>query len=329
MKSNLYNDVSLMLHRSSVSKLKIDQTLRLFKKQIRKHSEGALYQALSPEVKFNLCSMRILQRDFSQWDGWQFRDEWAAKMRYGIKNIPLWQGEYTESLVVIGEQGIGDEVLWASLLPECRIRVKEVTYACDERLVDIIKRSLGVNTVKRHKDAREDLLGGYTSYIPAADLFPLFRRREGDFPKKPFLKVNPERVKEFERFRGRTGISWQGRHGYINPFDLGIKNPVNLQYDGSEEGIEEPGIDLRNDIEGVYALISVLDKVVTVPTSVMHFAGSIGKRCEVILTERKTELETYYVVDEIDWHVPLGHSPFYPDLFVYKNISEWKRSKGE
>ena len=326
--SSLYDDVALMLHRSSVSKLKIEQTLRMFKKKIREHSEAAMYQSLSDEVKFNLCSMRILQRDFSQWDGWQYRDEWAAIMRYGVKSIPYWNGEYTEKLVVVGEQGIGDEVLWASCLPECSIRAKEVTYACDERLLGIIQRNLRVNTKERKADAREDLLGGFTAYIPAGDLFPLFRRRLGDFPRKPYLKPLHERIPEFEKYRGKTGVSWQGRHGYIDPMELGIKDAVSLQYDGFHPEIETPDIDLRNDIEGVYALISVLDRVVTVPTSVMHFAGSMGKKCEIILTPHDSELETYFVVDEIDWHVPLGVSPYYPNSVVYKDISSWRKACG-
>jgi hypothetical protein len=316
-----------MLNRSSASKLKINQTLRSFRKAVKLYSEASAYQNLDYKVKFNLCCARILQGNFKEWDGWQYRDEWAATMREGIKTIPFWVGNNVDSLIVIGEQGIGDEILWASLLPECSVRVNKVSYACDERLVKILKDSLNIDSKQRNIDARDDLLGGYSAYIPAADLLCLFRKRKEDFPRKPFIKVNSERVKEFEKYRGRIGVSWRGRHGYLDPRDLKLKNPLSLQYDeqmfdGSDD-IERPDLDLRNDIEGVIALISVLEKVVTVPTSVMHFAGSIGKRCEVIKTKRKSELEVDGVIDELDWHVPYGKSPFYKNSFVFENIKEW------
>lgn len=327
---SLYKDVEYMLRRSvSASRLQVDLTLKSFKKDCKLYNEADLYQTFQPRVKYNLCCARILQGKFNEWDGWQYRDEWAEAMRNGIKSIPFWNGDYTEKLVIIGEQGIGDEVLFASLIPEAMIRAKEVTYACDERLVEIIQRSLRCKSKTRYVDARDDLLGGYTAYIPAGDLLPLFRRRKADFPKKPFLKVSPERIKEFEKYRGRVGVSWRGRHGFIAPSELGIENPLSLQYDklrfDGSEGIEVPELDLRNDIEGVLALISVLDKVVTVPTSVMHFAGAIGTKCEIILPDRDSSVMPDGVVDELDYHVPEGESPFYPNQVVYKSIKDWKK----
>lgn len=325
---SLYNDVQVMLNRStSTSRLKVDQTLRVFKKDIARHGEAAIYQNLDEKVKFNLCCTRMIQGNFSEWDGWQYRDEWASIMRYGVKSIPFWQGEYTDSLVIIAEQGIGDEILWASVIPEALIRCKEVTYACDGRLIQILERSLRCSCRERHVDARDDLLGGFTAYIPAGDLFPLFRRRLGDFPRKPFIKVNPDRIPEMERYRGRTGFSWRGRHGFIPVRKWLLEEPLSLQYDGSD-GVEAPDIDLKNDIEGVVALISVLEKVVCVPTSVMHFAGAIGKKCEVVCTPSKSEFDLDGVVDEIDWHVPLGESPFYPNQTVYRDLKDWKKQCG-
>lgn len=330
----LYSDVEFMLNCSQVSRLKIDTTLRMFKKKVKQHGEPALYAGFADKVKYNLCCGRILQGDFSQWDGWQFRDEWAEAMKYGIKDVPLWDGGYVDHLVIIGEQGVGDEVLWGTVIPEACIRVKKVTYACDERLVDVFKRSLKIEAKTRYVDARTDLIGGYSAYICAGDLFPLFRKRKADFPKKPYLKVLPERVKEFEQYRGRTGISWRGRHGFIDPRDLGIENPLSLQYDelrfDGSEGIEVPTrdgmtiLDLRNDLEGVLALVSVLKNVVSVPTSVVHFAGGLGVPCDIIKTSRESEEMVGEVFDEMDWHVPNGESPFYPHSTVFENIMEWK-----
>jgi len=314
-----------MLHRSKESRLKVDSVLRPFLKSIKQHGESHVYQSLTPEVKHNLCCARIVQGNFSEWDGWQYRDDWAAGMRYGTSNIPFWNGDPVDRLIIIGEQGIGDEVLFASVIPEAMIRCKQVTYACDERLVMPLARSYrGLHTKIRKVDVRDDLLEGFDAYIPAADLLPVFRRRQGDFPKKPFIKPSSDRLAEFEKYRGRIGISWRGRHGKINPLDLGLENPLSLQYDETHPEIETPDIDLRNDIEGVLALSSVLAKIVVVPTSVWHFAAAVGTKTEVIVAPRGSEDDGAY--DEIDYHTALGVSPWYGKSTVYRDVLDWRRN---
>jgi len=312
-----------MLRRSSESPLKVETTLRKFKKDIRQHGESEVYKGLSPKVRYNLCCARILQRDFSQWDGWQYRDEWAEAMHGGIKDVPLWDGRPVDRLLVVAEQGIGDEILWASVLPEAMIRCKEVTYACDSRLVDLLARSLpGLRTVVRQRDARDDVVPGHDALIPAADLFPLFRRRPGDFPRRPFLRPDPARLPEMECYRGRVGVSWRGRHGVIDPLSLGIDRPLSLQYDEQRLDIEAPHVDLRNDIEGVVALCSVLNNVVTVPTSVWHMAAAVGTPTRVVIAPRGSESDG--VVDELDWHCPEGLSPFYMRSWVFRGVKEYR-----
>lgn len=325
---SLFSDVSFMLRRSvSASPLRVKFALKEYKKTINRVGEGRAYQSLSDRVRYNLSCARILQGDYSQPDGWQFRDSWAATMRYGISDIPFWDGNPTDSLAIIGEQGIGDEIFFASMIPEAMIRCKKVIYCCDERLITIFERSLpGLKCKTRYVDARQDLLDGdFTAFIPAGDLFPLFRRRKEDFPRKPFLKADGKRVAEFEGYRGRTGLAWSGRHGAIPPADFGLSVPLSLQYNAVDEGVETPILDLRNDLEGVLALISVLGKVVSVPASPFHFSGALGVPTDVVIAPRASEQEIDGITDELDWHCPLGESPWYKHLTVYSDLNAWKR----
>lgn len=313
-----------MLFRSRESRLKVDGVLRTLAKSIRKKGDAEVYKGFSDKVKYNLCCSRILQRNLSDWNGWEWRDEWAADMRFGKKTIPFWDGSYVDKLIILGEQGVGDEVMFASIIPEAMIRCKEVTYLCDERLIPVIERSFKIKTMPRYAEY-DNALDGFDAYIPAGDLLPMFRKRDGDFPRKPFLKIDHKRVAEFEKYRGRTGISWKGRHGYIDPLELGIENPISLQYNEQHPDIETPDIDLKNDLEGVFALCSVLDKVVCVPTSIFHFAAAIGVPTEIIIAPPETEAEVDKVIDELDWHVPTGRSPWYRDSCVYASVKEWKK----
>lgn len=323
---SLAGDISFMLNRSGESRLVVDRALRSIQKSIRRNGERMVYQTFSPEIRHNLCCSRILQGNFSDWTGWEYRDEWAEAMRNGISSIPFWTGEPVDRLVVIGEQGVGDEILWASILPEAMIRCKQVTYCCDERLVAPLARALpGLHTKTRYVDARDDLLDGYDAYIPAADLMCLFRLNARHFPRKPFLKPDPARLPEFEKYRDRVGVSWRGRHGSLNPSELGLNGAVNLQYDASNVWFDQPHIDLKNDIEGVITLCSVLSHVVCVPTSVWHFAAAVGTPTDVILPDAGTSPDK--IEDQLDWHCPVGDSPFYSNSTVYANIKAWEHSE--
>jgi hypothetical protein len=245
-------------------------------------------------------------------------------MRHGISELPLWQGGQTDSLVIIGEQGIGDEVFFASIIPEAMIRCKKVTYCCDERLITMFERSLpGLKCKTRYVDARDDLLDGdYTAYVAAGDLLPLFRQKAVDFPRKSYLKPDPARLPEMEKYRGKTAVAWRGRHGGISPLALREENLLSIQYDDCYDEVETPHIDLRNDLEGLLALLSVVGRVVSVPASPMHFSGALGVPTEVIIAPRGTESDG--VCDELDWHCPLYDSPWYPNTTTYKDFQAWK-----
>lgn len=292
------------------------------KKRFRKiWQNGQLQQALTPMWKYRLFCARLYLRDYSDYTGLEWRDEsgWSSDLYFKEYQTPKWGGQYVDRLVVMGEQGLGDQVMFASILPECRIRVKEVVYECDPRLHTILERSLGV----RCRPIRESGISeDGDAYIPAAELMRMFRRDKSHFPRKPYLKPDTGRVSELGQFREFVGISWKGRQGSVAPESF--PEGVNLQYDATHSRFTETGIDLKNDIEGVLALCSVLDKVVCVPTSVMHLAGAIGKRVEVIEPEIKGE-----VVNQLRWDSPPGESAWYPHVYVYNSLKEWRSSKTE
>lgn len=274
------------------------------KKKFRKvWKTGQLFQALTPLWKYRLCCARMYLRDFSDYSGWEWRDEkgWSADLYFKDFAIPGWDGKPVDKLIVMGEQGLGDQIMWASILPNCTARCKEVVYECDERLHTLLERSLGVVC----RPVRESGISEGSAFIPAAELMRMFRRSWNDFPRKPFLIPDSKRVEELERFSGKVGLSWKGRQGSIPKASL--PEGVNLQYD--ESGFEDPGIDLKNDIEGVVALCSVLKEVICVPTSVLHLAGAVGTKVTVIPPQIEGE-----VLNQLRWECAPGESPFYPNV---------------
>ena len=299
--------------------------LKDVEKWLKAHGKDGL-RFLKPEWRYTLCCARLYVGDFSDYFGWEYRgwnnaDEsqgWAAELYWQNQWLPKWNGQNTNRVLVLGEQGLGDSILFASVLPEVMVRANEVIYECDPRLHTILQRSLsGVKCrpERDFEDRRKDY-GTLDGYIPAGELFRMFRRRREHFPRKAFLRPNQLRVREMEPYKGRVGISWKGRQGSIEPFKLHHEG-ISLQYNESYAEIEEPHIDLREDIEGVLALVSVLERVVTVPTTVFHIAGAAGVKTQVVLPEIDGDR-----VNQIKWDVPPGRSYFYPDVTVYERIDE-------
>lgn len=300
--------------------------LKDIEKWLRKYGRDGL-RFLAPEWRAALCCARFYMGDFSDYFGWEFRDWKNSDETQGVSArffwedhwIPKWGGQNCERVLVIAEQGLGDEIFFASIIPEVMIRVKEVIYECDSRLHTILQRSLPglkCRPERDFEDRRADY-GRIDAYIPAGELMRMFRRRREDFPRKPFLKVNVLRQKEMEQYKGRLGISWKGRQGSIDPLKLSNGNAISLQYNEVHPQIQNPHIDLKNDIEGVLALVSVLSHVVTVPTTVHHIAGAAGVKTQIVLPDIKGEQVT-----TIKWDVPPGPSRWYPNVTVYESIEE-------
>jgi hypothetical protein len=192
-----------------------------------------------------------------------------------------------------------------------------------------------------------------SAWILMGDLARVFRKDRSHFPGKPYLRPDPERVKELERFRGRVGVSWAGNHGRYSPEELTtllrrkdsgksalptgpsgcgtkidatgsppIGTAVNLQYDQTSPLLEEPGIDLKNDVEGLFALCSVLGRVVTVSTSIAHIAGSVG--CPVDVIHAPPGSGGKNDMDILNWKWPEGKNPWYGSATAYRNLKQYE-----
>lgn len=305
---------------------------RRMRKQMMKRVKEVGVECLYPAIRYNYCRARLTLGDFSDYWGWEFRDfgnngeSWAAHMYWEECWLPKWGGGNCNRVLVLGEQGVGDAIFAASMLPEVMCRVKEVIFECDERLHTLLERSLPglqCRAERKFEDRRPDY-GLIDAFIPSFELMRMFRRDRRAWPGLPYLKPDPARAGAMEKYRGRTGVAWKGRQGSIDPMTLGIENPLSLQYKDFHREIEQPAVDLWHDIEGIVALCSVLERAVTVPTSVHHMAGALGKRTEIIVPNIRNDealnlspwdYSTFYNGGKILW---------YPDAQVFDTVSAWR-----
>lgn len=317
---------------------------RLLKKLEKGQRKGKEFDARDAGWRKALCCARLMLGDY-RWDGWEFRSDYAATCWHegnARLGLPMWDGRPVEHLLVLAEEGIGDEVLFMSLLPEALVRCPKVTVECDPRLESVLRRSFPrTETVARKGTLTairlwlESLQARPTAWILMGDVARWFRKDRSHFPGRPYLRPDPSRVTQLEHLRGRVGVSWQGNHGRYDPDIListiqsngsgktgTIATPLNLQYDAQTSKASEPGIDLKNDLEGLIALCSVLSRVVSVSTSIAHIAGSVG--CPVDLIHAPNGSGGKNDMDILNWKWPEGKTPWYGSARVFRNLKQYE-----
>jgi hypothetical protein len=244
------------------------------------------------------------------WWGWECRSEWAWRLANTDWKYPRWDGKPCK-LLVIAEQGIGDEILFASCFKELQAENPDLTIECDDRLMPIFERSFpGIKFVTRWADKKNrapwelsDYRGDYDAFMPAGSIPSIYRRSKSSFPRTPYL-VPRETTK-----RGGTGIVFRAGVDGSKQIDYRILGgDVCLQHDEDLPGYKNPSYS-HNKFDDYIDLIASLDKVVAVPSAVIHIAGAIGTPCEVVKpwkerTNMSVALKWYYPNnrDVMDWY---------------------------
>lgn len=256
-------------------------------------------------VRFNR-GLALLEQ--GKWrEGWEeyfqgFGSGDRVLRRYG--SIPEWDGTSDKTLIVWGEQGVGDEIMFASCLPDLIKVSKKVIFDCHPRLVELFKRSFPGIEIHGTRKTLSNLTWVDTAEADAAvcisTLPKWFRNQDSDFPGVPYLKPG-------EWARGKTplriGISWTGGTKLTNTDLRSIKlkkwEPLlksiegaefySLQYtpDAAREVCaleEKTGLHVKHwpswvqarDYDRTAAFVGSMDLVITVCTAVHHLANAIG-----------------------------------------------------
>jgi Flp pilus assembly protein TadD len=251
--------------------------------------------------------------------------------------FPQWKGESLtgKTILVYGEQGIGDEILFASCLPELVSATRHCVIECAPKLAAIFRRSFPAAKVQAAEQTSPvdwALPLGIDVQSPAGSL-PLYLRASATaFPAHHgYLLADPMKVSRWrERLSalgpGRTiGVSWRGgtprsrteRRSLSLP-DLGplLREPgahfVSLQY-GPDAAAEvarlasETGIRVHHwseaidDYDETAALATALDAIVSVCTAIVHLGGALGRPVWVA-TPRVPEWRYGATGDRMPWY---------------------------
>ena len=247
----------------------------------------------------------------------------APKRRF---DVPQWTGNtlHGKRLLIWREQGLGDEFMFSHAIPEVFALCEDIIIECEERLISLFQRSFPNCVVRKQ---HFDILTGFPTsndfdcHIPMGSLMGLFRNDIASFERgKPYLVADPLRVQDFAtrlvpyKNKKIVGICWRSgvltadRSLHYAPlsswkpiFDTENTVFVNLQYGDCDQELQQardvlgidivrwPDLDLRNDLEGLAALMKNLDVVVSVGTAVAQMAGALGNHL-MLLTPRSWTL---------------------------------------
>lgn len=226
---------------------------------------------------------------------------------------PRWDGAalHGRTILVWAEQGVGDEILFASCVVDLVAQASHVVLACDPRLASLFGRTFPTATVCG--TARDDL--SWLAQAPPSDVYvpmgslPLYLRPTlASFPAhRGYLVPDATLLGQYRQRLAalgtglKVGIAWRSlaarRHDpaytTLTQWRALLAVPgvhfVNLQYDQAEAevaaaeaslGVRIHGwddLDLFNDFDGVAALIAALDLIIGPETTVTALAGALGR----------------------------------------------------
>lgn len=267
-----------------------------------------------PPAHFHRGLARLLLGEFEKgWDGYELR-KLSEDGKLQPKRAPEWDGTPLPggTLLVRREQGLGDEIMFASMFEEVGARTGKCLIECEARLRALFARSFPQATffAALPGGALPSRLDSQSidREIDAGSLPKLLRRSVSAFPShRGYLTADPSRVAAWKGRLGATGvgpkigISWTGGvrktgrnlrslalHAWLPLLRTPGARFVSLQYTPEAEKEVERfrtghGVALHHwpeaiaDYDETAALACALDLVISVCTSVVHLCGALNR----------------------------------------------------
>lgn len=248
---------------------------------------------------------------------------------------PMWNGqtEKGKTILMIGEGGIGDEVInarFAKTIKERGMNVIMSTVHKNERMLSQID---GLRHVIRNDEI--NTLKGWDYWVPVMDLPYILGIDKDEIPHEKYLTANPHYIDKWKKRiksnkKLNIGIRWMGNPRY----ELELARTIPLEYfekltdldvqlwsiqkDDEKVGLKLPNniIDISEELESwddTMGAMMNFDLVITSCTSVAHIAGALGVPTWVV-----TPLLPYYI-----WADMKKESYWYDSVSLYRQ-KEWK-----
>lgn len=277
-------------------------------------------------AKNNAAFMALMSGDYKNgWEWYKARFQ-TAHVQPRMAQIPEWDGEPDPygHLVVVAEQGLGDEILYLSMAEDLAARFQgRVTWEIDGRLLHMAETTLFSRnlffTPRSFMDTPPPEGAGLR--IDAGRVGQYMRPSRKAFVNAPtkWLRAGYVNLNGGAR-RPRVGISWMSKNpvqgarktvplahwaGMITALTQAGIEVMSLQYD------EPPGLpaslvpcpfDARKDLTMFAGAVANCDHVVTVSNTTAHLAGALGVKTTVLLSSGMARYWYWGEAGRSDWY---------------------------
>jgi len=294
----LHNNVGIVLQELG----RVEEAMEAYRRSL----------ALKPDfhlARFHLSLAGLLtQRYDTAWEDYDLRLLSEDRPR-AVRSSARWQGEPLagRSLLVEGEQGLGDEIMFASCLPDVVHATSRCIVTCSPRLEPLFRRSFPAAVVKGVLPGQATPDETVDFHVPSGSLPRYLRHSLAAFPRhRGYLRADEARVRHWkQRLDGlgsglKVGISWRGgtyktrsplRSVPLEQWLPVLRTPdvrfVSLQYGAVGGTPAEREMMRDHEIEHwpeaiesydeTAALVCALDLTISVCTAVIHLAGALGR----------------------------------------------------
>ncbi|MEX0725078.1 MAG: tetratricopeptide repeat protein [Planctomycetaceae bacterium] len=279
------------------------------------------------------------------WEGYEHR--WcqdSAQLREFP--VPEWDGRRHPQtrLFVSAEQGVGDEVMFASCLPHVAPLVKSVVLECDRRLIPLFRRSFPfLELISRPVDLAHEpnpVIERADRHIPLGSLPRVCQwTPETVPPQRGYLRADERRVAHWRSRLAplsdgmKIGVSWRGGKAFRKqlrrsaPLErwnqvLSLEGAafIDVQYGPTDDDRRQlcdrhqlhlhhfPEIDPLRDLDEFAAMVASLDLVISIDNSTVHLAGALDVPTWAMLP---------YSTDW-RWMIDRRTSPWYPSVQLFR-----------
>ena len=294
---------------------------------------------------FNQARIDLGKQKFEKgWNGYSMRETLPGHPPNPLEkstHCTRWEGQNLadKHIILLAEQGLGDEISFASLIPELYKQAKKCTIECSQELLALFHTSFPKAEILQRGTLPPDieLAADYYQFIPGIARYT--RDSIDRFPQMPFLNCTPDLVSDWRNKLGflkgdlKIGISWKGgtslTKGSQRSLSLSELLPafrdldcalVSLQYGDITQDLAEAkelGYEVHHWINTdsaqvqVGALCTALDLVITIDTTVAHLSCALGQSTWVMLPLNA----------DWRWSLKGEQTPWYPTARLFRKTA--------
>jgi len=295
------------------------------------------------DAHFNLSHIQLSQNNFKEgWHNYEYR--WGVQKKFSLKlnfNKPQWNENLGfDRILIWGEQGIGEQILFSSIIPDISSKFKKVLICVEDKLVKLFQKKfidLKVCSLSNKINENE-----FDYHLPICSLAKVFRNHP-DYFNQPHYKYlqdhnNPKRTNK----KLRCALSWKSTNKDLANYksikledlkEILLLDDIDffdIQYTNEEKEVsaikkkhnidiyKDQTFDSFNDLYELSEFIKTCDFVVTVSNTNAHISAFMGVPTYILLP--KTRGKFWYWENDIN-----GQNLWYSSIVKFKQEkqNEW------